>query len=131
MSEEIRAWLAPIVDLVDVIPVKVRAPAVGGGRVFVTSVELWTNAVRWAITVIPAPVDIMTRVPWAMWDDVGTAYRIFNGCGGGGDQDWTELLGFEPPLTEMAREIRLTAGEFPPGIDVVVRLDRPTDVSRP
>ena len=78
--------LEPVVELVDVLPVKEVRRAAGGGRLFLTSVELWSNAVRWHVvqTVPPDHRPFRSSPLYEMGDDVGTSYRI---GGGGGSSD--------------------------------------------
>jgi hypothetical protein len=81
MSEDIGDSLGPVIELVDVVPIKQRRP-VEGGRLFFTSVELWSHGVRWHGSEIPEPDDAGPNlILYKMRDDLGTAYH---GTGSGG-----------------------------------------------
>jgi hypothetical protein len=123
MSEDTGDWLGPVIELVDVVPVKQRRP-VEGGRLFFTSVELWSHMVRWLGSRSPLPKRPRPSqvIQCEMRDDLGTAYR---GAGGsdGGKLLWGDFsLEFEPAVPAGAGEIRLIGGLLTPGNEIVVQL---------
>ena len=72
----------PAIELVDVLPIKQQRPVGRGGRLLVTSVELWSHGLRWHGSEIPQPENAGPHLVhcW-MSDDVGT---IHHGAGSGG-----------------------------------------------
>jgi hypothetical protein len=116
--------LDPVVELVDVLPVKDVRRAVSGGRLFVTSVELWSNAVRWHIfqTVQPYHHPFQSVPLYEMGDDVGTSYRIGGGGGSSNGAAWQESAVFMPAPPAAARAIYLRGGHLRVGDQVVVQL---------
>ncbi len=72
----------PAIELVDVLPIKQQRPVGRGGRLLVTSVELWSHGLRWHGSEIPQPENAGPHlVHYWMRDDVGTTYH---GAGSGG-----------------------------------------------
>ncbi len=123
MSEDTSDRLNPAIELVDVRPVKQRRP-VEGGRLFFTSVELWSHTVRWLGSRSPLPKRPRQSqvMRCEMRDDLGTAYR---GAGGsdGGKPLWGDFsVEFKPAVPPGAREIRLIGGPLTPGDEIVVHL---------
>lgn len=123
MSEDTGDWLRPAIELVDVLPVKQQRP-VEGGRLFFTSVELWSHTVRWLGSRSPLP---RRRRPsqlirYEMRDDLGTSYRAA-GSHDGGKLLWGDFsIEFEPAVPPSAREIRLIGGPLTLGNEIVVQL---------
>lgn len=122
VSDEMDAWLGSVTELRAVIPVAAEHPAVGGGRVFVTSVELWADAVRWHVSQIPPP-SIRIRSPdYKMSDDLGTTYDLANDGARTDIRLFNQHLIFTPCAAEAARSLRLSGGGLRPGQQVEVEL---------
>jgi len=116
--------LEPVVELVDVLPIKEVRRAAGGGRLFLTSVELWSNAVRWHVvqTVPPDHRPFRSSPLYEMGDDVGTSYRIGGGGGSSDGTTWQESAVFMPAPPAAAHAIYLRGGQLQVGDQVVVQL---------
>lgn len=121
MTTDDPPWLPPIANLIRVIPVEREVERIGGGRLIIPSVELWSgavivlyvlSAVDFTFTNIEARMANPMQNLVSLNDDVGTDYGFGQGGGGGGSAD--QLMrhylrfGVEPPETASALTISST-----------------------
>jgi len=69
-------WLRPLIVLRVVVPGGEERAATGGGRLVLTSVELWSDEVRWNVGQLPKPENPIRAPEWTMEDDIGTQYEV-------------------------------------------------------
>lgn len=123
MSDDVSDWqLGPVTELRAVIPVAAEYPAAGGGRVIVTSVELWAHAVRVHVNQVPPPNPASGSPMYELGDDLGTRYRQMGGGGELNLQLSTAGPTFTPPVPDGVRVLRLHAGGLRPGDQVEIEL---------
>jgi hypothetical protein len=133
LDEDIKAVVLASQQLRHVIPVGAERNTSDGGRIVVTSVEVWSHEVIVHWTEICT--EISTRRPWSgdspdpyesvsLTDDVGTAYVRAGGGGGGSlytQQMNVRFLG-TPPATASTLWLALSR---PAGENGSVRIDLP------
>lgn len=98
-ADEIEAWLGDALELRRVVVVGSEVRNSDGGRTIVSSVELWNTmmVVRWTVV---APDRLRHSVAneeprvWQCQDDVGTAYQLIGGGGGGSERYWSGAAEF-------------------------------------
>lgn len=133
LDDDIKAVVLASQVLRHVIPVGVERNTSDGGRIVVTSVEVWSHEVivQWA----EICTEISTRRPWSgdspdpfesvsLTDDVGTPYARAGGGGGGSpytQQMHVRFLG-TPPDTASALLLALSRSD---GQNGSVRIDLP------
>jgi hypothetical protein len=129
-DDEIEKWLGGVRELQRVIPVLTERPLRGGGRIIISSVELWDSfvVVRYAETPPPSmgnPSAAHQNHLWALSDDVVIDYGFSFGGGGGDDRFWHAYAAFVPAVDTRARRLFL----FPPRLateaPIEVQLDSP------
>src|SRR5215203_5563817 len=72
-------WLRPLIVLRVVVPGGEERAAAGGGCLVLTSVELWSDGVRWNVGQLPKPENPIRAPEWTMEDDIGTQYEVAGG----------------------------------------------------
>ena len=125
LGDDLEQWLGEVPTLHGVLPVRAERRARGGGRLVVTSVELWGDRAKWNVAQFPPPAPAGAGEPlpkFAMTDDAGTRYQLAGGGAGGDGRWWTEYVTFSPVPPAHATELRLAGGALAHGATVTVRI---------
>ena len=125
LADDFERWLGEVPTLHGVVPVAAERRARGGGRLVVSSLELWGDRAKWNVAQFPPPAPPEPGEPmpkFAMTDDAGTVYAVVGGGAGGDGRWWTEYVTFSPEPPEHATEVRITGGSLALGSGVTVRL---------
>ncbi|HEV7755012.1 MAG TPA: hypothetical protein VGO94_04055 [Mycobacteriales bacterium] len=125
LGDDLERWLGEVPTLHEVLPVQTERPARGGGRLVVTSLELWGDRAKWNVAQFPPPAPPAAGEPlpkFALTDDAGTEYHVAGGGAGGDGRWWTEYVTFSPVPPAHATVLRLTGGALAAGAVVTVAL---------
>jgi hypothetical protein len=125
LGDDLERWLGEVPTLREVLPVRAERRARGGGRLVVSSVELWGDRLKWNVAQFPPPAPLQPGDPlpkFTMTDDAGTEYRLTSGGAGGDGRWWTEYVTFAPVPPPEATVVRLSGGALAHGAMVTVRL---------
>lgn len=111
--EDIERYLEGVPTFDRVVPVGVQLPGKGGGRVVLTSVELWSHGIIVRHASVAATIwmgagpDDPTPFDWQVTDDSGNDYQMGAGGSGGGEQMQTGYQTFTPALRHDASVLRI------------------------
>jgi hypothetical protein len=119
-------WLSPVAELRRVVPVVREVARRAGGRLIVSSVEIWVGlvVVNYAVTAhdFSHREAAMNDRGTSIADDLGTRYRMYSGGSGGGSNDlvvWCQTR-FAPSVPDEARVLRVTSSMTDATIEVAL-----------